>query len=174
MKWRIRGLLIVGVLASVATSSVPDWELTSNDATYTSVTLTSEVPTAKYLIHAELRGPGPFPGIDGWVAARMNVAPAQSYAATTIEIRSLTHPEVMPVSSMVPANVTRNDVFMDAWLDCPGDPCAEDFEVTISRDPAATEPFTVTGYTDAYANGDTDSKETPVNSEIVVTVTGPL
>jgi hypothetical protein len=175
MKWKTRGLLIGGVLASIATSQIPSWELWSNDAPITSTTLDNANPARTYLVHAELRGPGPFEGLEGWVAAHLDVSPEQSTELITIEIRSITHPDQMPTTSMVPANVTHDDVYLDAWLDCPADPCAEDYEVTIRRDPALDlPPLQVTGYMQAYAGGPPESKEQPQNSEVVVTVTGPL
>src|SRR5262245_28294420 len=97
MKWRRRGLVIAGLVASTASSQVPGWELWSDDASIAPTTLTAQVPSVRYLVHAELRGPGPFEGLDGWVAARLNVAPSQSTPVTTIEIRSITRPDQMPV-----------------------------------------------------------------------------
>ena len=177
MKWRTRGLLVVGSLAVIATSTIPAWELWSNDAPITTVTLDSQTPEAHYMVHAELRGPGPFEGLDGWVSARFDVSPAQTVASSTIEIRSITHPDVMPTITPVPGTVTHDDAFMDAWLDCAAgvDPCAEDYEVIVRRDATVNPPpLQVTGYIQAYAGSSTKSKETPQNSEVVVSVTGPL
>jgi len=173
INWRIRILLAVGSLAVIATSQLPAWELHSNDVPLTA-TLDSQTPELHYIVHAELRGPGPFVGLDGWVAVRLDVSPAQSISATTVEIHSLTHPDLMPTVTPVPATVTHSDSFIDAWLECSTDPCAEDFEVVIKRDASANPPpLEVTGYIEAYAGSSTDSKETPHDSEVVVSVTGP-
>jgi hypothetical protein len=168
MKWRHRALVIVGSVAVIATSQMPAWELWSNEAPIAQVTLDNQTPQVRYAVHAELRGPGPFEGLDGWVAVHLDLS--QPTAITTIEIRSITHPDVMPTTT--PADT---EAFMDAWLDCSSDPCAEDFEIAIRREPSANEiPLQVTGYIHAYANSSTGATETPKNSEIVVSVTGPL
>ena len=175
MTWPTRGLIVVGALAVIASAQIPAWELPSNDAAIAPATLTNETPTLRYAVHAELRGPGPFEGLDGWVAARLDVSPAQPTAVTTIEIRSLTHPDVMPTMVMVPGTVAHSEAFMDAWLECVGDPCVEDFEVTIWRDPNLDiPPLEVTGYVDALAHGPNEAKTMPHDSEVVVSVEGPL
>ena len=172
MKWLIRGVIVVGSLAAIATSRLPAWELYSNDAPITSGTLDTQTAELHYMVHAELRGPGPFEGLDGWVAARLDVSPSQDNSVT-IEIRSITHPDVMPSSQQVP--VSHADVFMDAWLDCKADPCAEDFEVVIRRNAVLNPPpLQVTGYIQAFAGSNSDSTKEPQNSEVVVSVTGPL
>jgi hypothetical protein len=174
MKWKIRGLLVVGCFAAIASSQIPAWEL--HDAKpFTTAKLDSQTTSLRYLVHAELRGPGPFEGLDGWVAARVDATPAQPTPITTIEIRSLTHPDVMPTTEMIPGTVSHTDVYLDAWLACTTDPCAEDYEVIISRDPTAElPPLDVTGEIEAYAGGPPETKTMPENSEVVVTVTGPL
>jgi hypothetical protein len=176
MKWSIRGLLVVGSVAVIATTTLPAWELWSNDVSITTVTLDSQTSELHYMVHAELRGPGPFPDLDGWVAARLDVSPSQPTSASTIEIRSITHPDLMPTITPVPGTVTHADAFMDAWLDCTGDPCAEDFEIVITRNASVNPPpLQVSGYVQAYAGSSKgESKEQPQDSEVVVSVTGPL
>lgn len=81
----------------------------------------------------------------------------------------------MLASSTVPAGNTRWDVILDAWLECSGDPCAEDYEVTISRDPALDlGALDITGSIESVAGGPYEQKEPPPNTEVVVTVTGPM
>lgn len=173
MKWLTRMLIVVAGLAAIASSQVPAWQLTDTEA-MTPAKLDSTSTTLRYLVHAELRGPGPFEGLDGWVAARVDASPAQPTSITKIEIRSLTHPDEMTMG-MVPATVSHTDVFLDAWLACTTDPCAEDYEIIISRDPGLdVPPLDVTGVIEAYAGGPPEAKTMPENSEVVVTVTGPL
>jgi len=174
MKWLIRMLIVLAALAAIASSQIPNWELHASEP-MASATLDSQTTSLRYLVHAELRGPGPFEDLNGYVAARVDARPSQPTPITTIEIRSLTHPDEMPTTEMVPATVSHADVYLDAWLACTTDPCAEDYEVIISRDPTLElPPLDITGEIEAWAGGLTDTKTMPENSEVVVTVTGPL
>src|ERR1043165_8657674 len=105
MNWRVRGLLVIGSLSVIATSRLPDWQLTSNDVPIDG-TLDSQTTELHYMVHAELRGPGPFEGLDGWVAARLDVSPPQAVSATTVELYSITHPDLIPTSTPGPAHIT--------------------------------------------------------------------
>ena len=170
MKWLTRLLIVLAGLAAIASSQSPAWQLTDSEV-LAPTKLDNTSTTLRYLVHAELRGPGPFEGLDGWVAARIDASPAQPTAITKVEIRSLTHPDEM-VAQMVPATVGHTDVFLDAWLACTTDPCAEDYEIIISREPGLDlPPLDITGEIEAFAGGPSDAKTMPENSEVVITVT---
>jgi len=166
-RWIVRGLIVVGALASLGTEQAPGWYVTTEQPIHVSLDATAS--TVKYLVHVELRG-GPFETLDGYVAARIDISPSQASATPNIAISSLTHPDEMISVSSVPQGYTHDDVFIDAWLACESFPCAEDYEVTIT---GGGTQIAVDGVIQAHAGGG-PGEDQPAGTEVLVTVTGPM
>lgn len=165
-------LIAAGVFASIATSQVPPaWSLSKQQDLTPSV-IDSQTPVARYRVHAELHGPEPFAGLDGVLEAYLYVqARTASSGTATIELDPLTHPDVMPASATVRVDSTlSNYIAIDAWLACQTDPCSEDFELVVRRDPTANlPPIDVHGYVLTMAWG--SQSPMPQGTSIDVTVT---
>lgn len=176
----VRLLLVIGVAASIATTSVA-WDLKEN-AEGTPAVLDAQMASARYRIHAELQGPGPFDKVGGsvWIMLR---ATARSMPAADayldVDVRSLTVPDEPAhqyriAASAAPNGTPTSDSF-PAWVNCATDPCVEDLEVTISRDPLADLPLVdvvVSAEVEAYATDET--QQPPPGTTLAITVDGPL
>ena len=167
-------LIVVGALASIATEGAEGWYAWTG-AAMAMATLDDTTPQVRYLVHAELHGPGPYQGLYGWIEAQISATPVQTSNVVSIEIRSLTHPDQIPTTGGVYATRMIASVYLQAWLACDVDPCVEDFEVTIKRDPGLVlPPITITGTATSQLNGPSDQKEAPPGTSIDLTVTGPM
>jgi hypothetical protein len=147
-------LIAGGAFASIATSAPPPaWDL-SQDQLLTASVLDNQTPVVRYHVHADLHVPEPQTGLDGVLEVNLSVrARTMSGGSATLEIDSLTHPDVMPTKMDVGLNNTFNNyIAMDMWLDCTADPCSEDYEVLVQRDPTADlPPIDVGGHITAMA-----------------------
>lgn len=142
------GALCAAVVASVATTAV-NWNL-QQDQPIPMGTLSNQTPELHYMVHGELRGPGPFKEIHGLLLGDVVFAP-QAWPAPditlTIRLTSLTHPDQPPIEHVVPfvssqfgAHQASDSFDFDAWQGCSVGPCSEDFELTITRDAALDIP----------------------------------
>jgi hypothetical protein len=171
-------LIAAGAAASIATSKVDNGWGTSTQADITASAIDNQTTSVKYLVHAELQGPGPYVALDGTLTAfvyvKQRTVPT-GVAAATIELRSLTHPDIAPVTIDVGLDSPDvHEVEIPAWLLCSGDPCAEDYELEIRRrDPIDTLPTTdISGWVLSVAKDpDAKSNITPSGTNLVVTVT---
>lgn len=160
MSSRSLSLLLIGIgaLASTATSRPTGWWPHVQQDLAPAV-LDQQRPTVRYLVHAELRGPALFEGVvDGAVQAHVVITPRltpPTGASATIELHALTHPDIAPAIEAFPLPMFGGQYLMlDAFLTCERDPCSEDFELVIHRDPLAALPLLdVSGYVRAYALG---------------------
>lgn len=139
----------------------------------TPAVLDQQKPTVRYLVHAELHGPAPFEGLDGELRAIVAIAPRlppPTAASATIELHSLTHPEIAAATAPAPlTNLGGESLVLDAFLTCERDPCSEDFELVIHRDPLADLPLLdISGHVEAYAQGTT--KHAPDDRSVTVEV----
>jgi hypothetical protein len=166
-------LIAAGVFASIATSQLPPgWSLSAEKDLTPSV-IANQTSEARYLIHGELHGPEPFAGLNGVLEANVYVlARTPSSGTATIEIHSLTHPDVIPTSTTVRINNTLPNYVSTphAWLACETDPCSDDFELVVRRDPTADlSPIDVHGQVVIMAAGSQDPM--PAGTSVDITVT---
>ncbi len=165
-------LLCTGIFASIATSAPKRWRLDDNFELPVA-TLDQQTPRAHYLLHTELRGPGPFDGLGGSVLVQigfgLRTQPSAPFAVT-LDLRSLTHPEETEVVPVTVAQTTSTVVGLEAWLGCTGDPCVEDFELFVSRPAGADVPIIdLTGVVTVDANG--DERDLPPGTSLVIVAT---
>jgi hypothetical protein len=135
-------LIAGGAVASIATSAPPPaWTLSQKQLLTASV-IDNETPLVRYHVHADLHVPEPQTGLDGILEVNVSItARTPSAGSATLEIDSLTHPDVMPAKMDVGLNNSfTNYISMDMWLDCTADPCSEDYELVVQRDPTADLP----------------------------------
>jgi hypothetical protein len=171
-------LIAAGAAASIATSKIEQGWGTSEQVDVTASVIDNQTVSVTYLVHAELRGPGPYITLGGtlgaYVYVKQRTVPT-GVAAATIELRSLTHPDVTPVT--IDVGLDSPDIHyveIPAWLACDGDPCAEDFELQIRRrDPADTLPTTdISGWVLSIADDSQAKQNTPPPGTVLdVTVT---
>lgn len=170
----VRGVLVVGALASVATSQAPERWGESKDQ---SIAFQMDGATASktYAIVGELRGPGPFVALEGLaqVYVRFSGAPSPN-GNIKVTLRSLTDPNLMPDISVGDIVAGQSNFYLDlpAWTTCTEPPCDSAFELVFERDIAMGGPIVdvaVTIYLDAAGDG----YPTPRGTELVLSVTGP-
>ncbi|HSD86575.1 MAG TPA: hypothetical protein VLB44_03640 [Kofleriaceae bacterium] len=165
-------------MASVATTAV-NWRF-QQDQPLPAGTLSNQTPELHYMVHGELRGPGPFKTISGLLLGDVVFAP-QAWPAPDITLRirltSLTHPDQPPIehvvtflSSQFGAHQASDSFDFEAWQGCTTGPCSEDFELTIARDAALDIPaIDATGSVrlDVYGT----ENNAPAGTELAVEVT---
>jgi hypothetical protein len=164
-------LIAAGAFASIATSKLESWEL-SQPQDLPASAIDSQTPSVRFLVHTELHGAEPIPTLGGILEVNISVkARAASSGSATIELQSLTHPDVAPVTHTVALNNTYSDYLSLAqWASCDVDPCVEDFEVVVERDPTADlPPIDVTGDLTTMAWADKGAE--PVGAALDITVT---
>jgi hypothetical protein len=173
--WRTRGptcaLIIGGALASIATSKISGWAR-SEQQDLQPLVLDNATTSVRYRLHAELHGPDPFEGLDGNIETFVYVkARAPSGAIATIELHSLTHPDIAPtIADVTVTSPEFHYVAIDAWLACETDPCSEDFELIVHRDATADLPaIEISGWVEAYAQG--TPAQIPAGTSVVITAT---
>jgi hypothetical protein len=165
-------LIVAGAFASIATSQVPPAWTLSQRGDLTAAVIDNQTPSVRFLVHTELHGAEPIPTLDGVLEANVLVS-AQTMAtgSATIELHSLTHPDVMPVTHTVGLNNKFSDYLsLDQWLACDVDPCIEEFEIVVQRDASADlPPLDVSGYVQTMAWG--KQGPMPAGAALDVTVT---
>ena len=171
MRWPLRVLLIVGVVASIATSQVEGWSQ-PKQADISPFTLNDQASEIRYLIHTELRGPGPYEGLRGSVQVNVYMTAPIPSMPVMVELHGITHPELQTDTgnALVKGSATGMNVSVDAWLECVTDPCVEDFELIIRR--TTTEPVEISGTMFVLTQG--DDPDLPEGTEVNMTVMGPL
>lgn len=165
-------LIAVGALASIATQQASGWDdYQAHDLG--SYALDRQLPSVRYTLHNELVGPGPFEGLDGLLQIDIYVTPAPTLPVK-VEVRGITHPEdqsAIGMASIFDSHMPRT-LNIPAWLACTTDPCAEDFEIIITLDPAETASVTVSGHISVSASGSAD--DVPAGTDVTSILTGPL
>ena len=168
---RPAALIVAGALASIATSKSPtDWTV-ADEVGISAATLDDAEPLLRYTFRAERRGT--FTGEEeGYAQAWVQVVAGSAQHVVTAELRSLTHPDVMPATQSLPADEFQRFLVIDAFFACSSDPCVEDFELTVSRNAGSVLPaVTVQGSAAAYVSG---AGTQPSDAAISVTTMGPL
>jgi len=169
-------LLAAGAAASIATSpAATGWGIGTNQA-LDPATIDNTLTTARYAVHAVLHGAQPIAGLDGTVEADVQfVARDGSTPSGTLELASLTND--IPPSTVIYGDVDPTtarergiSVVLDGWLACESDPCSEDYELTVHRDPGAGLPaLDISGTVFISAGG--TAKVQPPNTSVELTVT---
>jgi hypothetical protein len=169
-------LLAGGAIASIATSQVPPgWGIGTNQALDPAV-IDDTTPTVRYQVHVELHGAEPITGLDGMVETDVSFAARDgSTPSGSIELSSLTNdvpPATINYGDVDPTTARERGISasLDAWLACTSDPCSEDFELVVHRDPGANLPALDIGGT-VYASAGGTDKVQPPNTSVVLTVT---
>jgi len=177
-RWFPRIVLVVGGLASIATSQAPNnWSVVDRELIPAGV-INPQTASIKYPIRAELQGPGPYQYLDGVVSVLVDIDP-RTAPASMIEVRarmtSLTHPELPPEEQSVSFNDDGKHgiyVTFPAWTSCTVDPCIEDYQLEIIPGAIANPPiYDVTGTIDIDAR-DEGSMTPPQGTQITLTI-GP-
>lgn len=149
-------LIAAGAFASIATSKAPPAWTLSQEQDLTAAVIDTTTPAARYHVHVELHGPEPFVGLEGTLEAEIAVtARTTSSATATIEIDSLTHPDVMPAKTSAGLNSTMtNYLATDILLACESDPCVEDYELVVEPETTDVPTIDVTGNVVVLASGE--------------------
>ncbi len=177
-RWFPRIVLVVAGIASMATSQAPNnWGVVDRELLPAGV-INPPAASIKYLIHAELQGPGPYQFLDGIASVQVDIDPRTPPASMIVvraRMTSLTHPELPPVEE----TVTFNDdgkhgiwIPFPVWASCTVDPCVEDYQLEIIPEAIPNPPiYDITGQIEIDAN-DEGSSVPPKGTQITLTI-GP-
>lgn len=157
--------LLLPIIASIATSRV-FWDLPAEQA-FAPATLDDATPSARYIIHTEVRGSGKYEDLYGDMTITINsTVPGVMYALT-----DLTPPEDQSTTGTLSVTAG-NAVSLSPWSDCSQPPCSEDFELVLTRAAGEIEPVQITGSASVIAHA--GGTEPPAGTEVFVTIEGPL
>lgn len=179
-RWFVRLVLVVAVLASIATSAPLRWTLLDS-VPIEELTLDDAAPTRTFAIHGSLTSQDAL--YVGQEVARLHVElqtrnEANARAAEVIVTFTLNAEVVeskQQVVGVLPGIMTSVDLELPAWVDCDAAPCSQDYTVTLQRRALVDDPrVDISGQIEIEATGDdSDSPPPGVALELDITDLGP-